>query len=200
MRQRIATLIATAATVVAIACGQSDPGLTAAVKARLAQDDMVKAYQIDVDTSDRIVTLSGAVESTAAKEQALTLARHTEGVRDVVDRLNVDPQAAATTGTAAAKEIRDETTNVAREVGERVEQAAERGQAIARDAAITTAVKSKIVADRTAAALKIDVDTRDGIVTLNGTVDTRAEADRAVALARNIEGVTRVVDNLKVGR
>jgi osmotically-inducible protein OsmY len=35
---------------------------------------------------------------------------------------------------------------------------------------------------------------------LNGTANTRAEADRAVALARDTNGVTRVVNNLKIGR
>jgi len=49
-------------------------------------------------------------------------------------------------------------------------------------------------------AYQIDVDTRSGVVVLNGTVSSRAEADRAVMLARKTEGVDHVVDNLKVGR
>jgi hypothetical protein len=38
-----------------------------------------------------------------------------------------------------------------------------------------------------------------GVVTLKSTVSTRAEADRAVMLARETKGVTRVVNNLRVG-
>ena len=66
------------------------------------------------------------------------------------------------------------------------------------DATITSAVKTKFLADTRVKGLKIDVDTNDGIVTLTGPVDTKAEGDRAVALARETKGVKRVVDHLMV--
>ena len=66
------------------------------------------------------------------------------------------------------------------------------------DAGITSAVKSRLVTDKTVSGLKIDVDTKDGVVTLNGTVPTKAEADRAASLARETKGVKRVVNNLKI--
>ena len=66
------------------------------------------------------------------------------------------------------------------------------------DPTITAAVKTKLLADKTVSGLKIDVDTKDGVVTLNGTADTRAEAQRAVKLARGTTGVKRVVNNLTV--
>jgi len=50
----------------------------------------------------------------------------------------------------------------------------------------------------TVKGLNIDVDTTAGVVVLNGTASSRAEADRAVMLARNTEGVSHVVDNLQV--
>ena len=46
--------------------------------------------------------------------------------------------------------------------------------------------------------LKIDVDTDAGIVTLKGTVSSRAEGDHAVMLARSTGGVKKVIDNLTV--
>jgi BON domain len=94
MLQRFAVLLSAAGMVVTIACSQSDPGVTTAVKSKLAADDTVKAYQIDVDTKDHVVTLSGTVETAAAKEQAVMIARQTEGVRDVVDQITVDADAA----------------------------------------------------------------------------------------------------------
>src|SRR5918999_5533746 len=97
MLRKLAVLLAAVSTVVAIACSQSDPGVTTAVKSRLAADDTVKAYQIDVDTNDRVVTLSGTVETAAQRDQAVMLARQTDGVRDVVDQLSVNPAAAPTT-------------------------------------------------------------------------------------------------------
>src|SRR5687768_10717886 len=81
-----------------MACSQSDPGVTTAVKSKFAADDVVKAYRIDVDTKDRVVTLSGAVDTPAARTRAVELARGTEGVRDVVDQLTVAPGVTPTTG------------------------------------------------------------------------------------------------------
>ena len=88
-----------ALSLIAVACAQTDAGLTTKVKAKLAADDTVKAYQIDVDTRDKVVTLSGSVDSQAAKDQAASLARSTEGVADVVDNVTVSGGGAATTGT-----------------------------------------------------------------------------------------------------
>ena len=66
------------------------------------------------------------------------------------------------------------------------------------DPGITTAVKSKLAADERTSAMKIDVDTREKVVTLNGTVQTEAEKAAAEAVAKNTEGVTSVVNNLTV--
>lgn len=82
-----------------VACGETDAGITTSVKSKLAADDTVKAYQVDVDTSNGVVTLSGDVETATQKEHAVEVARNTEGVRDVIDRLRVNPTA-ATTGIA----------------------------------------------------------------------------------------------------
>ena len=68
------------------------------------------------------------------------------------------------------------------------------------DAAITTAVKTKFLADTSISGLKIDVDTMDGVVTLNGDVASKAEVDRAVSVARETDGVKRVVNKLRVQR
>jgi osmotically-inducible protein OsmY len=68
------------------------------------------------------------------------------------------------------------------------------------DARISSAVHSKILADRRVSALEIDVYTADGIVMLNGDVRTRAEATHAARLARGVGGVRKVVDNLQLGR
>lgn len=61
--------------------------VTAKIKSKMALDDGVDAAQIDVDTSGSIVTLSGRVSSQAERERAVRLARETEGVTSVVDRL-----------------------------------------------------------------------------------------------------------------
>lgn len=66
------------------------------------------------------------------------------------------------------------------------------------DAWITTKVKADLLATKDVSGTAIDVDTRDGIVTLKGSVASRAEEDRAVAVAKGIRGVTEVKSQLKV--
>src|SRR5262245_12684322 len=86
--------ISTAVLAFTIACSQSDAGLTTAVKSKLAADDMVKAYKVDVDTQNKVVTLSGEVDTSAQREHAVMIARNTKGVVDVIDQLRVSPTAA----------------------------------------------------------------------------------------------------------
>jgi hyperosmotically inducible protein len=66
------------------------------------------------------------------------------------------------------------------------------------DAAITSAIKTKLLADARVSGLKIDVDTSKGVVTLTGDVRSAAERNAAVDLARTSKGVKSVVDKLTV--
>jgi hyperosmotically inducible protein len=84
---------------------------------------------------------------------------------------------------AGAKEVGDK----AEDVGGKVE-----------DASITAAIKMKFANDATVSASKIDVDTKDGMVTLTGAVSSQTEADRAIELARSVDGVKMVHNNLTV--
>ena len=88
---------------------------------------------------------------------------------------------------AAGQEVGDKTEDVAEKVGDKTS-----------DATITAAVKMKFAADKAVDALKIDVDTNDKLVTLTGTVNSKAEADKAVALARSVEGVKAVTPRLTI--
>lgn len=66
------------------------------------------------------------------------------------------------------------------------------------DAAITAKVKSAVLAEPGLKTLQIDVDTKDAVVTLRGTVDNDALKSRATQIAQNVNGVRSVVDNLDV--
>jgi hyperosmotically inducible periplasmic protein len=187
MRRAIAVFGAGVFTVFMLACSQTDAGVTTKVKSKLAADDTVKAYQIDVDTNDHVVTLSGNVESAAAKEQAVRLARETDGVKDVVVNIMVDEGSPAMPGEHPTTPMREDDTPRAGEVGAAVS-----------DAALTTTVKSKLLADPTVSGLKIDVDTKDGVVTLTGKVKSTREESEALRIARNTDGVKRVQDKVTV--
>jgi hypothetical protein len=67
----------------------TNAGITARIKSKMALDEIVEAADIDVDTANGLVTLTGTVASTAERDRALQLARETSGVTSVVDRLTI---------------------------------------------------------------------------------------------------------------
>lgn len=99
---------------------------------------------------------------------------------------------------STARTVGDNVEQAARTTGSAVGNAAERtGQAIS-DAAITTRIKTAMVAEKGLETMRIDVDTADGVVTLTGDVRNQANRDRAGAIARNMDGVREVRNDLKV--
>jgi hyperosmotically inducible protein len=66
------------------------------------------------------------------------------------------------------------------------------------DATITASVKSKLVADKAGNLTRVDVDTNNRTVYLNGTVDSAEQKARAEQLAWQAQGVKSVVNNLQV--
>jgi osmotically-inducible protein OsmY len=177
-----------AAAIFAAACAETDAGLTTKVKTRLAADDTVKAYQIDVDTKDKVVTLTGTVDNEMAKERAVVVARETTGVASVVDNITVAGRD-ADLGSPGGEGTNGGTNgdHKAERVGEALD-----------DGSITVAVKAKLVADPDVSGLKIDVDTDHGVVTLSGQLKSEAQRDEAVRLARETDGVKDVKDKLTV--
>jgi hyperosmotically inducible periplasmic protein len=69
-----------------------DAWLTTKVKSKLATDMDVRARDVDVDTEDAVVTLSGVVRTRQEAEEAERLARGTEGVREVRNELRVEKE------------------------------------------------------------------------------------------------------------
>jgi hyperosmotically inducible protein len=67
----------------------NEGSLTAKIKAKMALDDTVRALAIDVDTNGSVVTLTGSVHSETERQKAVQLARETDGVTTVNDRLVV---------------------------------------------------------------------------------------------------------------
>ena len=94
--------------------------------------------------------------------------------------------------------VKDATVATGQEVGDKTEDVAEAVADKTADATITSAVKMKFAADKTVDALDINVDTKDGNVTLTGNVRSKAEADQAVLLAKRVEGVKNVTPRLTI--
>jgi hyperosmotically inducible protein len=66
------------------------------------------------------------------------------------------------------------------------------------DATVTASVQGKLTSDKASNFSRIDVDTNRSVVTLNGVVRTVEEKSRAEDLARQVDGVTKVNNNLQI--
>src|SRR5256714_14019599 len=104
--------------------------------------------------------------------------------------------AVGTTGTIDVNAARERGAAA----GEKVAVAAEKVKETAAEAALTSKIKAKMVLDDDVKAGSIDVTTNGTTVTVSGTVRSVAEHDRAIRLARETAGVTRVVDQLSIAQ
>ena len=88
---RLANKAAAQASAAATTVGgaMTEGALSAKIKSKMALDDHVKARAIDVDTLGSVVTLTGVVASADERERAVRLARDTEGITQVVDKLQI---------------------------------------------------------------------------------------------------------------
>jgi hyperosmotically inducible protein len=83
-------------------------------------------------------------------------------------------------------------------VGEAVATGAVQAQQVLNEGSLTAKIKSKMALDDTVKALSIDVDTNGTEVTLSGSVNSAAERDKAIQLARETAGVTAVHNKLVI--
>jgi osmotically-inducible protein OsmY len=108
----------------------------------------------------------------------------------------VQAPAVGTSGHVDSSRARE----VGAKVGETAADAANRAGELLSDGSLTAKIKSKMTLDDLVEARSIDVTTTNHVVTLKGAVRSQAERERAVQLARETSGVTRVVDSLTVAR
>ncbi len=98
-----------------------------------------------------------------------------------------------------AAEAASETREQVAQAGEAIKDGARDAAALASDVAITASVNAKLAKDPDLSALRINVDTKDGEVTLTGPAPSEDAKERAATLAREVEGVKSVTNNLTVG-
>jgi hyperosmotically inducible protein len=171
-----------------------DDEITAAVKERLLADESLPAAAIDVTTKDGVVTLQGKVIGSKEADDTVALVTSVPGVVSVKSELQVDTQL-TNRDVKDRLEKRNETIEKRNEMNE---GETPDDRSVIEDAAITANVKMKLAKDEIGSLYRVDVDTKDGVVTLTGTVKTAAEAERLVDLADSVEGVARVSSVLTV--
>jgi len=144
-----------------------DSTITGKINMAFLDDPLIQTLEIDVDTVEGNVILTGVVGSNIEVNRAIEIAKGVEGVNKVIDNLQV--------GTKTM------------------------GQSF-NDKVLGTKIKAKLFAEPNIHSLNIDVDVERSVVTLTGKVDTTANKNRIIEIARTTNGTVKVIDNLTVAR
>jgi hyperosmotically inducible periplasmic protein len=176
-----------------------DAVLTASVKGKLLWSRDAEALNTDVTTEAGVVTLSGVATTEEAKQAAEELASNTDGVRSVVNEIEVDADFHEDAGaTSLAQAGASGTVSPGEEpIADQPVQAndPEHEDSLANEVSdgwITTKVKASLMTSRWVSATDIDVDVDEGVVKLTGEVNNDDEKELAIDLAENIRGVRNV--------
>ena len=162
-----------------------DARITTSIQSKYFMDDRIKGRPIVVTTNGGVVTLTGQIADDTERAEALLLARTTEGVKRVEDNLTVSPGPAS---TAATPPTTVEPSTPAKPPAAVADT----------DAALADRVRSQLASDNQVKDAPIDVTAKNGVVQLQGTVRTRAVKERALTVAKGIDGVTQVVERIQV--
>lgn len=150
-----------------------DARLSMAVKTAIGLNKNFRAFDIKVTAQEGMVTLEGEVASKAQKELAYEIASQVKDVESVKNLIRVNPK------KAEGKERRT--------LGETID-----------DGKIMASVKSAFSLDRRLEGTHIKVKVYKGVVFLEGTVNNDAQKRLAVRIARDIDQVSDVKDEIKV--
>lgn len=134
-------------------------------------------FDINTDVKNGKVVLTGKVNSELDKELAEELVLSLDGVTDVDNSLTVLNHS--------------DVENSSKDMSDSAESDLT-------DAKISTVITTRFLFDSEVSGSNIDVDTDNGIVTLNGSVESEAEKQLAIEIAKNAEDVNEVVDKLSI--
>ena len=177
-----------------------DSAIKSRVETRLKNDASLKGDHIVVSVDKGVVTLSGTVHSEAQKDRAKELAK-VSGVTDVDSKLDVESTGPSTVDKTEAKtkEAAKATKDATVKAGEKTKDAVATTGEVITDTWITSKISADFVNEDTLKGSDINVDTKDHVVMLKGTVLTAAGRARAIEIAKTTSGVKRVVDTLTIG-
>lgn len=153
--------------------GSVDVVIKTKIQTAYGLNTVINHFSLDVDSQAGIVTVQGALQNDAQKELALKIANSIEGVKQVVDKITVDPRT----------KIGEVPYGFAQKV---------------KDATMTSMVKSKLLLSPRTKALNIKVKTVNNVVTLEGDVATLEEKETAEKVAIKTAGVSTVRNYLTV--
>ena len=149
----------------------SDTVLTARVKTHLMGKSMLRHSDIDVTTTNGVVTLNGSASGPKAMAFAVDTAKAVEGVKSVDNNLTVASRS---------------------ETSAKMHKAADDTSRVISDSWITTKLKSELLADSVSKGVDVSVETTHGVVVLKGVLPSQASVDHVKVMAEQVSGVKSV--------
>lgn len=156
----------------------NDAWLKGKVEMALLLNRHLNSFKINTHVDSSVVTLDGKVNSDIDMDLAEQIALGVDGVGDVNNNLVVAPE--------------DQQQSMSRHEEER--QFLQRIE----DLTTTARIKSQLVMNQNIAARRVNVDTKNAVVTLEGTVGNDQERDLIVQIAKNTGAVAEVKDKLEI--
>jgi len=151
---------------------RSDIWLEAQLVTSYTLNEHLNPFKIDVDVQDGVANITGSVDSAIERDLAVEIARSIDGIMEVKENLTIGSTDESAKESAFSRQVEDAT--------------------------ITAKVKYRLILNKNIASYDINVDTKNGVVTLSGKVDSGEKRDLAVKLAENTSGVLKVEDSLTV--
>lgn len=146
-----------------------DTALDSQVKSRLAADKTVSDLKITISTKSGVVSLIGKVNTDEEARKLIEITESTPGIKDTdTTHLIIEE----------SKQPIMDTFLIAKVNG-----------AFARE---------KLFGDKDISVMSINVDSKNGIIYLTGTANSKEQADNAVSIAKSITGVKRVDSKIEI--
>jgi osmotically-inducible protein OsmY len=169
----------------------TDSDLADSIKAKINSDASLRAANLDVDANavENRATISGTVPTESLRTRAVELAHSAKQGMILDVKVDVRPP------DVARADWNDEysrtASKMAKDSGDNVSDSLD-------DTWIHTKIVAKLIGDTDVSERKINVDVDKKIVTLRGVVSSAAEKAEAARIAKETDGVAKVVNLLKV--
>lgn len=163
-------------------------------------EGMLKGFDLDLKVEQGVVYLTGNVRSAAQHALVVDAVEHTAGVAELVDELQISGETAKRSNNHSLAHSMKQGSNFGSSV---VTASADEyaSQPTQSDVAITDTIINKLQQQKQAGALKgfdLDVTTTNGDVVVKGRVNSQAQKNLVMDIARRVRGVRRVVDDVNV--
>jgi osmotically-inducible protein OsmY len=169
--------------------GDAKTGCLVETKASPVRENAAEVASRTSNAADNAASKTRDAAATAAEKTKAVAATAAEKTREVAHTAVEKTKQAAST-------VAQKTETAVDHAGDNTRQAA--STAAASDTAITTKVKASLVKVPNLDSLGIHVETEKGVVMLSGFVDSKAQAEQAVQVAKGVDGVTSVKSAIKV--